>query len=635
MVLSKLRLGLLLWVGVVVLTAGCSSPESEAQLIPPSPTPVPQPTPARSAAPEPVRVISVCLGEEPDSLFLYQGNSTAAQIIRQAIYDGPVDSVNYRSRPVILDRLPSLENGDVFFQTVQVLPGEPIVNAAGQLTRLVKGTRYRPAGCREADCEVSYQGSTRAEVDQLVIDFRLLPDVLWSDGEPLTVSDSVFSYQLARELFGEGAPERFSVTESYRSLSATRVRWRGVPGFQSPAHYGIHFFSPLPEHRWGDLARVQLLSSEQTNRRPLGWGPYLVKEWKPGSHLSLRVNPYYQGWSGIQPAYDQLVFRFVEGVPEALQALAVGECELAAELEGWPTFHAALTGLEEEGKLRLVYREGGAWEQITFGIRPLDQRPAFFEQPAVRQAAALCINRPGLVGLEPRAGSVPGSYVPAGHPDALREAGLYPFNPSAGNKLLEKAGWVDEDQDPATPRTARGVAGIPNGTPFEVTFLVFEGEETSPAVTLIAGNLQDCGIKAAVEGLPPEKLLAPGPDGPIFGRRFDLARFAWSRGNFQLCSLYLSQEIPGPYPDHPRGWGGANAAGYLNPEYDRACWMSLTHLPDSQQAVKGFQEAQAVFGEELPALPLYFRRDLVLTAPEFTVLQSGSFIPLWNLEIWD
>jgi peptide/nickel transport system substrate-binding protein len=154
-------------------------------------------------------------------------------------------------------------------------------------------------------------------------------------------------------------------------------------------------------------------------------------------------------------------------------------------------------------------------------------------------------------------------------------------------------------------------------------------------VEIIAGGLAQCGIKVEVTGLPSEELLAPGPDGPIFGRNFDLAQFAWSRGNYQLCSLFLTDEIPGPPPQQPRGWGGANAAGYSNSAYDQACWQSLTSLPDSEQAREGFQEAQVIFGEELPALPLYFRRDLVLTVSGFPALETGRFLPLWDLEAWE
>ena len=98
--------------------------------------------------------------------------------------------------------------------------------------------------------------------------------------------------------------------------------------------------------------------------------------------------------------------------------------------------------------------------------------------------------------------------------------------------------------------------------------------------------------------------LAPGPDGPIFGRSFDLAQFAWTTSFEPPCNLYLTSEIPGPYPDFPKGWGGVNASGYSNPEFDQACDNALFSLSDSAQHRPEHFKAQQIFSEDLPGLPL-------------------------------
>jgi len=97
---------------------------------------------------------------------------------------------------------------------------------------------------------------------------------------------------------------------------------------------------------------------------------------------------------------------------------------------------------------------------------------------------------------------------------------------------------------------------------------------------LIQDDLKNCGVEIAIELLPASELLAPGPEGPIFGRQFDLAQFAWTTGNYNLCVLFLSAEIPSPYPAYSKGWGGVNALGYSNPDFDVACGLILTSLPD-------------------------------------------------------
>jgi peptide/nickel transport system substrate-binding protein len=54
------------------------------------------------------RQLSICLGKEPKSLFLYEAVSSAAKSVLAAIYDGPFDRQDFQIQPVILAKLPSL-----------------------------------------------------------------------------------------------------------------------------------------------------------------------------------------------------------------------------------------------------------------------------------------------------------------------------------------------------------------------------------------------------------------------------------------------------------------------------------------------------------------------------------------------
>jgi peptide/nickel transport system substrate-binding protein len=96
--------------------------------------------------------------------------------------------------------------------------------------------------------------------------------------------------------------------------------------------------------------------------------------------------------------------------------------------------------------------------------------------------------------------------------------------------------------------------------------------------------------------------------------------------------LFLSSEIPGYYPAYPKGWGGANATGYENPDFDAACYDSLHLLPDLEQTQEARYEAQRIFAEELPVLPLYFRRDVLLLSTRMEDIEDGYTSPLWNVE---
>ncbi|MGZ6347019.1 MAG: hypothetical protein ACXWNC_05575, partial [Anaerolineales bacterium] len=76
----------------------------------PTSTPTKQPTPSSTAVPP--RLLTICLGQEPVSLYPVDNPSTAARSVLAAIYDGPIDTNSSGYLPVILERIPNIKNGD-------------------------------------------------------------------------------------------------------------------------------------------------------------------------------------------------------------------------------------------------------------------------------------------------------------------------------------------------------------------------------------------------------------------------------------------------------------------------------------------------------------------------------------------
>ncbi|MGM0373718.1 MAG: ABC transporter substrate-binding protein [Chloroflexota bacterium] len=621
----------LLFAGALILLSACSVEEKPQLAIPKQATPG-KPTPVPVVEPEPARVLSVCMGREPDSLFLYGNSSSAAEIIRQAIYDGPIDTVNFQHIPVILERIPSRENQDVQVEGVEVYPGQTMVDPAGNITYLKEGVRYRPAGCYAEDCEEIYAGEGPAALDRVTIRYQLKSNLKWSDGEHLTSEDSLFSYHVAQQIWGEFGPPKVRFGDTYRALDERTLEWVGIPGYLGLPSYADFFFSPLPAHRWGATDPLQLAREDQARRFPLGWGPYVVEEWASGDHLTLSKNEYYFRLPEGLPYYDQVVFRFLDGVEEALNAFQAGECVVVVEVPGLVRELPTLQKAEIEGDLHLIQLYGGAWEQLVFGVQSLNPERTIFRDKKVRQAVAQCINRQEIVGALPEAPLVAEGYYPHEHPSFNENVPSYSYNPSGAVALLEEVGWVDHDQNPDTPLQAQGVEGVEDGTPFAFQLLISPTEKSRTIAEMIKMDLAKCSLEVEIQSLPSEELLGSGPESPVFGRDFNAAQFAWTPGEFQLCSLFLSSEIPGYYPVYPKGWGGANAPGYENPDYDTACQDSFTLLPDLEKTQDARDEAQMIFAEDLPVLPLYFRRDVMLSEGDIQGLETGFFTPLWNIE---
>jgi peptide/nickel transport system substrate-binding protein len=236
------------------------------------------------------------------------------------------------------------------------------------------------------------------------------------------------------------------------------------------------------------------------------------------------------------------------------------------------------------------------------------------------------------------------TYIPSVHP--LYPEGLteWAFDVEAGNALLDEVGFVDSDGDGIREySSAAGVAGADaawDGTPFNVTLGTTAGNEMRQQLTQIfQENMAACGIGVELYYLPSNEWFADGPDGVLFGRKYDLGEFAWLTGVNPACELYLSSLIPGPADEIDAnlgvtylGWGGQNNAGYISETYDAACNAALASLPGTPEYDANHQEAQRVFSQDVPVIPLFLR--LKVAAARNEVCNFGVD-PTQNSELWN
>ncbi len=597
-------------------------------------TATPSPSPISTLLPSEPKVLTICLAGEPDTLYLYGGSRLAAtRHVMEALYDGPIDYLNYAYQPVILQKVPSIADGDAVTRTVRVREGDRVVDAEGGALELVEGMRVRPAGCHADECAVEFEGEP-LWMERMEVTFVLREDVTWADGEPLTADDSAFAFHVASDPATPSSHYLIARTASYRSLDRWRVKWVGLPGFISPTYF-LNFFAPLPRHQLEDRSPAELLQADETRRRPLGWGPFVVEEWVAGDHITLSPNPHYFRAAEGLPYLDQVVFKFASGESDMVARILSGECDVSTQDAGFRPFMPLLVQAEQHGLLEVISATSNGWEHIDFGIAPVsDYRQAdFFGDVRVRQAIVQCIDRQAIVDEVTYGHSVvPDSYLPPVHPLYAGDRLVHwDYDPAAGRVLLEEVGWLDENGDGV--REAHSVRSVRAGTPFEITLLIpSDSTVTQQTARIAKANLADCGIRVHVEVLFQWEFFADGPDGPLFGRQFDLAETTWWFDVIPSCGHYMSSEIP----DKGR-WYGDNPAGYSNPDYDAVCQAALQALPGTQQYEEYHKQAQVIFSEELPAIPLFMWLRVALARPgvlNFT-LDSTAQSELWNIEMLD
>ena len=609
-------------------------PPPPATSLAPTPIPEPSPTavpPTSTPMPLPPKEFTICQAEEPNTLFIYGGPSRAAWNVLEAIYDGPIDTRTYQYQPVILEKVPSLADGDAIVHTVEVKEWEQVVGPGNLVVDLLPGVTV----LNRASEAVTFVSGT-VTMTQMVVTFTLRLGITWADGQPLTADDSRYAFELASEFDTPTLRRLLDRTRSYDAVDERTVVWTGIPGYLDPL-YPLNFYHPLPRHVWGGSSGERLLSAEVAHRKPLGWGPFVVEEWIDGEQIRLVRNArYFRAAEGL-PYLDRVIFRFVPDLEQALDLLEAGECDLISQdlVDGRdpePLLEAAAAGV-----VTLNPAASSEWEHLDLSVGPASwvSRPRFFGDVRVRQAVAQCVDREQILSeVFPYGGAdVVHSYVPAEHP-LFAENRLYRWehDPLAGMALLQEAGWIDEDGDGI--REAHGVVGIGFGIPFSVTLLTTsEYPAREQTAHIISESLAGCGIRVAVKPIPSEEFFADGPDGLLFGRQFDLALFSWMNGLDAPCELYLSSEIPGP----ENWWASSNNPGYASGDYDAACQAARDALPGTEGYLGFHHESQRILSHDLPILPLYSLPKLNGTrlGVSGVVLDPSMYGELWNIEMFD
>jgi peptide/nickel transport system substrate-binding protein len=608
------------------------------------------------------RTLVICLGQEPDALYPYGTDMLAASQIQEAIWDGNLGGVDTRSfayQPIIFEKLASLADGDAVINTVDVVAGDKVVGDDGQVAELAAGVKVRAAGCNAPDCAIEWDGTTALQMEQMVVTTKMLPGLVWSDGTPITSADQIYNFELSSDPDVNVSKYGIERTASYVATDDVTTVWTGLPGYKDSTYY-LDVYGPAPSHIWSQYTPAELNTEVDAQGLWVGHGPYKVQEWVKGDHLTVVKNEnYFRAGEGL-PVFESVIYRFVGATSNAnIAKVLAGECDIVDQTSSLDDQSELLLELQAAGQIDAAFVTGTTWEHADFNILPLEgagfagigsdlsgRTPGPFGDVRLRQAVAMCMDRQAAVDTVLFGQSVViHTYLPPQHPLFNADAKQWPFDVAAASALLDEIGWVDDDGDPATPRVASGVAGVPDGTLLEFKYETTTATMRQQATQIMAESMAQCGMKVNLGYYPSSEWFADGPDGILFGRKTDLGQFAWLTGVEPPCDLYRGDMIAGDpaevdengKPVYPSGWGGQNQTGYADPEFDAACNKAVQSLPGQPSYDEGHLEAQAIFAEDLPVVPLFLRLKLAITRPDMCgfIMDPTANSEMWNIEEFD
>ncbi len=230
------------------------------------------------------------------------------------------------------------------------------------------------------------------------VTYKIVKDVKWSDGEPFTAKDVVFTWQWIMN------PDNASVSiESYRPIkSAEAVDDYTVKlTFNQPtlAWYvpftGTFGGSVYPGHVWNfDPAKSDVIDTFRQN--PVGTGPYIVDTFKENDQIIYKINDNYR--EPNKPFFETVNLKGGGDAASAARAvLQTGDYDYAWNLQVEPQI---LADLANGGKGSLKVIPGTSLERILFNFadpnKEVDGQRAEMNTPhpvftdkAVRQAMSL------------------------------------------------------------------------------------------------------------------------------------------------------------------------------------------------------------------------------------------------------
>ncbi|MCX7790310.1 MAG: ABC transporter substrate-binding protein, partial [Chloroflexaceae bacterium] len=318
-----------------------ATPPAEATVAP-TLTSAPAPETATVTPPVAERGVRIGLLDDPGDLLPYHDDPADERLtapITELLFPAPllVHSYTYTTTGV-LERVPSLENGDVTVGMVDVY-----LDSAGMITTTAT--------------------AVITQVQQISVTYRWNPKLTWSDGTPVTADDSLFAYELARQVYlGQEAAGKLALLDRYEKVDAHTTRAVLKPDYTDPAYPAV-YWTPLPRHvllgrnpnelRGGDFARA-----------PLSYGPYVVEQRDQGK-VRLARNPYYQGRAG---AFDNVTFIFRDNLDLLRTSVAGGSLDVALLEQPLPETLGLIRADAEQGAIKVSAVASPVWEHLTFNL---------------------------------------------------------------------------------------------------------------------------------------------------------------------------------------------------------------------------------------------------------------------------
>jgi ABC-type transport system substrate-binding protein len=336
--------------------------------------------------------------------------------------------------------------------------------------------------------------------------------------------------------------------------------------------------------------------------RPVGTGPFLLKEWQRGTRVVLEANPRFRGVDF--PASDDPRHAALIAAMKGKKFPQVGRVELSVieeqqtrllEFERGNLDYVELRGEAAKrflpnGELDPALAARGIRRQTnsTNSVRSISMNmddPVLggmeLSHVALRRAIAMALDVDSLIRVVYNGQGLPAAQlVPPGVSGFDADLRRPAFDPATANALLDRTGYRNRD--------AQNYRLQPDGKPLTLSFTIFSGTVWREIQTLFRKNLDAVGLRVEFEVVPTQDLFKEAAQG-----KFQINIHGRGGGPRGL----LFGMLYGPAPPEN------NESRFRNGQYDRA-FEEFLRAPDPATRLAEARTMSALTQVYAPMIPL-------------------------------
>lgn len=430
----------------------------------------------------------------------------------------------------------------------------------------------------------------QVSADGKVYTFALRRNARWSNGDPVTAQDFVYSYlralgpkfgaPLVDNLFFVANAEGFN---EGKITDASQVGVRAVDDFtleirlHTPAPFFLKllsFFSMMPVNQKVEAQNPRWMNESATF---ISNGPFRLSQWVHEQRIALEPNPNY--WARSQVRLSGMEFTMVANPATAFQILQTGQLDITRP-------PAELTGRLIAEKRALVFPEAR-----TYFIR-FNNKVAPFTNANIRKAFSLAINREAITRRILQGGQIPlRGFIPHG-----LSSGTGEFRKQAGDL------YRDNDATRAREHLQQGLRELGLGRLPDLTMHSSAREDLRKIAQAVQAQWkQTLGAEVKIEVMEQRAFVAT-----VRAKSYMVAPFSTGADYDDAFNL-LTQFISGDF---------FNFTNYANPEYDRLIRAAAVETNAQRRTQLMIDAEKILIQQDMGIAPLYTNTQVALQNPK-------------------